>query len=104
MSHSDAPDDKLALPPDLRLLKALVITLLVVMIAGLVAILALLVTRLGAAAPLPSLPASVILPEDARPAAVTFAADWLVVVTAGGEILLYPRAGGAPVQRLAVPQ
>jgi hypothetical protein len=89
------------LPPGLRLLKALVIALMVVMIAGLITIVWLLVTRLGAPMPLPALPETVILPEGARPAAVTFARDWLVVVTEDGEILLYPRTGGAPMQRLA---
>lgn len=88
------------LPGDLRLLKALVIVLLVVMIGGLLTIVGLLVIRLGATAPLPALPDGVILPDGARPAAVTFAADWLVVVTDAGEVLVYPRAGGAPVQRL----
>lgn len=95
-SESNAP-----LPPGLRLLKALVIVLMVVMIAGLIAIVWLLVTRLGPPAALPALPEAVILPDGARPAAVTFARDWLVVVTEDGEILLYPRAGGAPVRRLA---
>lgn len=75
--------------------------LMVVMIAGLLTIVWLLVTRLGTPAPLPALPETVILPDGARPAAVTFARDWFVVVTEDGEILLYPRAGGAPVQRLA---
>jgi hypothetical protein len=88
------------LPPDLRLLKALVTTLLVVMILGLLAIVWLLVTRLGTPAPLPDLPATVILPEGARATAVTFATDWLVVVTDGGEVLVYPRAGGTPVSRV----
>jgi len=88
------------LPPDLRLLRALVITLMAVMILGLLAIVWLLVTRLGTPAPLPELPAAVVLPEGARPAAVTFARDWLVVVTEAGEVLLYPRAGGEPAGRL----
>jgi hypothetical protein len=88
------------LPPDLRLLKALVTTLLVVMILGLLAIVWLLVTRLGTPAPLPDLPAAVILPEGARAVAVTFSTDWLVVVTDAGEVLVYPRAGGTPVARV----
>lgn len=44
-------------------------------------------------APLPDLPESVALPEGAKPAAVTFARDWLVVVTETGEVLLYDRQG-----------
>lgn len=94
------------LPFDLRLLRALVFTLMVVMILGLLAIVWLLVTRLGTSpAPprLPVLPETVILPEGARPAAVTFARDWLVVVTEEGEVLLYPAAGGEAVSRVAPP-
>jgi hypothetical protein len=95
-SESNGP-----LPPDLRLLRVLVPALMVVMIAGLLAIVWVLVTRLGAPArPLPGLPPAVILPEGARPAAVTFAQDWLVVVTEAGEILLYSPEGGQPVQRV----
>jgi len=79
-----------------------VTTLTVVMIAGLVTIVALLVIRLGTPpARLPALPANIDLPEGAEIAAVTLARDWVVVVTAAGEILLYDRAvGGAPVQRV----
>ena len=94
-------DPKAPLPFDLRLLRVLVLVLMVVMILGLLTLLWLLVTRLSpAAAPLPALPDSVILPEDARPAAVTFSRDWLVVVTEGGEVLLYPGDGGRPVARV----
>jgi len=91
------------LPPDLRFLKILVTTLTGVMIVGLLAITGLLVTRLGTSPPLPDLPDSVILPEGARPAAVTFAQDWLVVVTQSGEILLYAATGGDPVSRTTPP-
>lgn len=96
-------DDTTPLPPDLRFLKILVTTLTVAMILGLVTITGLLVTRLGSAPSLPQLPASVILPEGSTPAAVTFAQTWLVVVTEGGEILLYDRAGGPPVSRTTLP-
>jgi hypothetical protein len=103
MSDAPEPGTPPELPRELRFLKRLVTTLTVVMIAGLVTIVALLVIRLGAAPlPLPALPEHVALPEGARPAAVTFARDWLVVVTEAGEILLYDRAaGGPPVQRIA---
>ncbi len=73
------------------------------MIVGLVAITALLVTRLAAPAPLPELPANLVLPQGSRPAAITFARDWLVVVTEAGEILLYRPEGGAPASRLSLP-
>lgn len=96
-------DDTTPLPPDLRFLKLLVTTLAAVMILGLLTITGLLVTRLGAPVPLPALPESVILPEGAQPAAVTFAQEYLVVVTEAGEILLYARSGGAPISRLPLP-
>jgi len=73
------------------------------MIVGLLAIIGLLVTRLGTPAPLPALPASVILPPGARAAAVTFARTWLVVVTEDGTVLLYAPSGGAPVSTLSLP-
>jgi hypothetical protein len=97
---SDSPDP--GTPPELRFLKRLVTTLTVVMIAGLVTIVVLLVIRLGVApATMPPLPENIALPEGAQVAAVTIARDWVVVVTAAGEILLYDRAaGGAPVQRV----
>lgn len=100
MSESE---DTAPLPPDLRFLKFLVTTLAGVMILGLLAIVGLLVTRLMTPPPLPALPETVILPEGTTPAAVTFARDWLVVVTETGEILLYPQTGGAPVSRTPAP-
>lgn len=100
MSESD---DTSPLPPEVRFLKILVTTLAGVMIFGLLAIVGLLVTRLGSATPLPVLPQSVLLPEGASPVAVTFAQDWLVVVTTTGEILLFDRGGGPPVSRTPVP-
>lgn len=97
------PEDT-PLPADLRFLKILTGTLAGVMIVGVLTIAALLVTRLNnLSAPLPALPETVILPEGARAAAVTFARDWLVVVTEAGEILLYRPEGGAPVSRTQAP-
>ncbi|WP_232419421.1 DUF6476 family protein [Paracoccus sp. N5] len=78
--------------PMLRWLRLLVTSLAVVMGLGVLVIAALLWLRLSEA-PLPELPESVALPEGARPAAVTFARDWLVVVTETGEVLLYDRQG-----------
>ncbi|MCB1390752.1 MAG: hypothetical protein KDK12_16685 [Rhodobacteraceae bacterium] len=101
MSSND--DDTPELPRDLRFLKILVTTLTAVMIVGLVTVVGLLVTRLTADPPLPSLPASIELPEGAVPSAVTFARDWLVVVTGDGDVLLYRPEGGAPVSRTRLP-
>ena len=73
-------------------LRALVTSLAVVMGVGIVAIVAILWLRLGAA-PLPELPAAIHLPEGAKAGAVTFARDYVVVVTDAGEVLLYDREG-----------
>ncbi|MGP9805752.1 DUF6476 family protein [Paracoccus sp. NSM] len=81
--------------PELRFLKTLVTGLALVMGMGMIAVVALLWLRLGqpVQAEMPELPDVVQLPDGASPAAVTFARDWLVVVTEAGEILLYDRAG-----------
>lgn len=76
----------------LRYLRALVTSLAVVMGLGMVAIVAILWIRLGQA-PLPELPETITLPDGASAEAVTFARDWIVVVTKAGEILLYDRSG-----------
>ena len=92
-----ARDDKVEPGPEealpmLRWLRFLVTALAAVMGLGVLVIAALLWVRLSEA-PLPQLPDSVTLPQGARPAAVTFARDWLVVVTEAGEVLLYDRQG-----------
>lgn len=78
--------------PELRLLKALVTGLALVMGLGMIALVALLWLRLGQPV-LPDLPDSIALPDGARTEAVTFARNWIVVVTDAGEVLLYDRAG-----------
>lgn len=88
----------------LRWLKRLVTGLALAMGAGILAIAAVLWVRLGPGAapppaPLPVLPAGLALPEGVRPAAVTFAKDWLVVVGEAGEVLLFD-ASGALRQRV----
>ena len=92
-----AADDKREAGPEealpmLRWLRVLVTALAVVMGVGVLVIAALLWLRLSEA-PLPKLPDQIALPEGARPAAVTFARDWVVVVTEAGEVLLYDRQG-----------
>lgn len=79
--------------PEVRFLKILVTTLTATMIAGLVAIIALLVIRLPGAAPLPELPAAITLPDGAQPQSVTFARDHLIVLTDQGMVLIYTPKG-----------
>jgi hypothetical protein len=94
------PSDPAPLP-EIRFLKILVSALTVTMIAGLVAIVALLVIRLPGQAPMPELPASIALPEGARPAAITFAREFTLVVTEAGAVLVY-RPDGTLAQELAL--
>lgn len=86
--------------PMLRWLRILVTSLAAVMGLGVMAIVALLWLRLSEA-PLPELPQHVALPEGAVPAAITFARDWIVVVTEAGEILLFDQQGKLRDQALA---
>ncbi|UFS65513.1 DUF6476 family protein [Paracoccus denitrificans] len=78
--------------PMLRWLRFLVTALAAVMGLGVLVIAALLWLRLSQP-PLPELPEQIALPEGAVPAAVTFARDWLVVVTETGEVQLYDKQG-----------
>ncbi|MDP5305707.1 DUF6476 family protein [Paracoccus spongiarum] len=78
--------------PELRFLKALVTGLTLVMGLGMIAIVALLWLRLGQPA-LPDLPDVIALPEGAAAEAVTFADDWIVIVTDRDEVLVYDRSG-----------
>lgn len=78
--------------PELRFLKILVTGLTLVMGFGIVAIVLLLWIRLGQPV-LPELPENIALPEGQAAEAITFAQDWIVVVTGAGEVLLYDREG-----------
>ncbi|MFD1883060.1 DUF6476 family protein [Paracoccus pacificus] len=93
MAGEISDGDEGARPPELRFLRALVTALAVTMILGMTAIVVLLWLRLGSA-PLPQLPEQITLPPGTSVGAVTFAPDWIVVVTDKGEVLLYDRAGG----------
>lgn len=95
---SDTPDP--ALPPSLRFLKALVITLMITLIGGVIAMVFVLVTRLPGTATLPHLPTSLALPAGAKAQAITFGPGWIGVVTADGRFLLFRDTGGAPVQEV----
>ena len=75
-------------PANLRLLRRLVTTLMVVMILGLLTIVGLFVMRFASPAP-PGLPQSIALPDGATPMAFTQGPDWYAVVTTDSRILIY---------------
>ncbi len=70
-------------PANLRWLRRLVTTLTAVLILGVIAIVALLVIRLNAAAPGPTLalPAEIALPDGETATALTRGTGWIAVVT-----------------------
>lgn len=91
---SDAPD-AIVLPPSLRFLKWLVIVMTLTMIVGVITVVSVVVTRMPQAMQSggPTLPENVVLPEGARPQAVTFGKTWFAVVTEDDLILIYGRDG-----------
>jgi hypothetical protein len=64
-----------------------------VMIAGLLVLIVLFVTRFPD--PAPSLPEAVTLPDGARASAVTFGPGWYAVVTTDNRILIFDEGSGA---------
>lgn len=66
---------------------------MLVMIAGVIAIVALLVTRLPAVQAAPSLPPALTLPAGEVAEAVTVAKGMVIVVTEAGRVLVYAPDG-----------
>ncbi len=87
MSDMETP----GLPPDLRFLKALVTILTGVMIVGVIAIVALLVTRLPGGGV--TLPEQLILPVGTEVVAVTQAPSYWLVTTADDRVLIFAPDG-----------
>lgn len=94
MEQAPAPE---GLPPSLRFLKGLVIVLTLTMIIGVITVVAVIVTRMpqsfGTSPALPSLPVGIVLPDGAKPQAITFGQGWTAVVTQDDRILLYSSDG-----------
>ncbi|MEH6772897.1 MAG: DUF6476 family protein [Cereibacter changlensis] len=92
MDQAPAPD---GLPPSLRFLKGLVITLTLTMIVGVIVVVAVIVTRMPqmmrSSAPLP---AEITLPAGVKAQAVTQGGDWYAIVTTDDRILMFDRASG----------
>ncbi|MBH1974608.1 MAG: hypothetical protein I8H94_05965 [Rhodobacteraceae bacterium] len=90
---NDTPEEQ-ALPPSLRFLKALVITLTITMIVGVITVVGLLVTRMpDGRAMAPVLPQALALPDGAKAQAVTMGAGWIGVVTTDNRILIFTPDG-----------
>ncbi|MCU0815750.1 MAG: DUF6476 family protein [Cypionkella sp.] len=81
-----APDTE-SLPPSLRFLKGLVITLMVTMIIGVITISVVLVTRMPGGAPI--LPEGLVLPDGSTAHSVTMARDYILVTTTDGRALVF---------------
>ncbi|GAA6176832.1 DUF6476 family protein [Sulfitobacter pacificus] len=87
-------------PANLRFLRRLVTVLTVVMIAGVLVVIGLLVTRLNRDTPV--LPDQITLPEGKTARAFTQGPDWYAIVTSEDEILIYDRLTGGLRQTLQI--
>lgn len=99
------PEDEPQLPPGLRVLKALVTTLMVTMIIGVITVVWLLVTRMpnGNAPMIAAMPASLALPEGAKPVAITQGPGWIGVVTTDSRMLIFGPDGSLRQEILIEP-
>ncbi|MFZ5708298.1 MAG: DUF6476 family protein [Pseudomonadota bacterium] len=102
-SGSAAPSAP-GLPPDLartvRFLRLLTGLLGGTMILGLIAIVALLVTRLPAPPAAPTPAGGIRLPDGVTPLAVTLGTGWALAVTGEDEIVVFDPMTGAVSQRV----
>ena len=99
---TDTPDAEASLPPSLRFLKGLVITLMITMIVGVITVVGLLVTRMpDGSSPPPVLPATLTLPDGLTAEAVTLGKGWIAVVTSDQQILIFG-PDGTVLQRLQI--
>ncbi|WP_461308649.1 DUF6476 family protein [Albidovulum sp.] len=99
--NDEAPDaENATLPPDLRFLKLLVTILTGTMIAGLITIIVLFVTRLPSPSAVPVLPAAITLPAGTSARAVTYGEGWIGVLTDDDSFILYDGATGRERQRI----
>ncbi len=89
------------MPPSLRWLKWLVMTLTLSLIGGVLTVVWLLVTRLPLPGAHPSVPPALKMPAGATAAAVTMGTGWVAVVTTDNRILMFG-ADGRLWQEIAV--
>jgi len=89
-------------PANLKFLRRLVTILTGTMIVGVVVIIGLLVMRINASAPTPTLPGHISLPDGVRASVYTVGPDWYAVVTTGNEILIYDQNSGKLRQTIKI--
>ncbi|MEW9919472.1 DUF6476 family protein [Marimonas sp. MJW-29] len=87
-------------PANLRFLRRLVTMLTAVMIAGVIIVIGLLVTRLNRDTP--TLPDQIALPDGTVARAFTQGPDWYAIVTTDDEILIFDRLTGALRQTVRI--
>lgn len=82
------------MPPSLRFLRGLVISLMITMILGVITVVSLLVTRMpdGSRSP-PDLPPNLALPAGTKAQAVTMGTGWIGVVTTDNRLLIFSPDG-----------
>lgn len=100
MSASSNEEER-ALPPEVRLLKWLVIILTATLIGGVITVVGLLVTRLPRLAAPMDLPETLTLPPGVEPRAVTFGQDWIAIVGSDDRIRIFG-PDGTPRQEIEI--
>ena len=96
------PSDPIVEPGNLRFLRVLVTTLMVVMIGGLLVIVAMFVIRFSSTRP--TLPDAITLPDGTRAEAFTIGRNWFAVVTTDDRILIFDRTTGKLRQTITLEQ
>ena len=87
----------------LKFLKALVTTLMIVMIVGFIVLIGFLVTRFPGNGPVPiGLPESIQLPDGITPVAFTQTENWYAVVSKSDNILIFDRDTGAVLKTIKI--
>ncbi|WP_166416050.1 DUF6476 family protein [Cochlodiniinecator piscidefendens] len=97
MQDNPTPEE---LPASLQFLRLMVMVLTGTMIAGLVVLIVLFVTRFPTAAV--SLPDSITLPDGSTATAFTRGAGWYAIVTDDDEILIFNASDSSLRQRIII--
>lgn len=100
MEHTPE-DETVVLSGPVRALQWLVIALTASMVVGVIAVVAVVVTRFPKPMT-PPMPSELALPAGQTPLAVTQGRDWVAVVSDAGRIFIFDRASGALRQEVVI--